>query len=60
MPRSRGRFGYSKKDIVPEMFFKNLDDKKVKLLGARTGVVEYQEDSLQRIASTRIVKSRYD
>ena len=29
-----------------EMYFKNFDDKKVKLLGARANVTEYQEDSL--------------
>ena len=43
-----------------EMYFKNFDDKKVKLLGARTNVTEYQEDSLQRTASTGVVNSRYD
>lgn len=48
MPVSRGRFRYSTKDIVPEMFVKNFDDRKFKLLRARTGATENQ-DSLKRI-----------
>lgn len=48
MPASRGRFRYSTKDIVSEMFVKNFDDRKFKSLGARTGVTENQ-DSLKRI-----------
>ena len=59
MPRNRGHFRYSTQDIMLEMYFKNFDDKKTKLLGARTDVTEYQEDSLQRTASTGVVNSRY-
>lgn len=55
IPRSRGPFRYSTKDIVPDMFIQNFDDMKVKFLGARTGksggfLAEDHRENLQGIA----------